>query len=138
VASSTTTNEDGVTCTIAAENVPLFLPSALPPDVRTASDMTRVSRMETRLRLAEARDALTDIRRLRRSIQWLWQFKKVNLSGMGNRPNTKSLTIYMRMNDQVNRAANKYRKARSALLVLDPYGAWQERLKELRKEDIRG
>jgi hypothetical protein len=42
------------------------------------------------------------------------------------------------MNNQVGRAANKYRKARSALLILDSGGEWQEQLKELQKEDIRG
>lgn len=138
VASSSAVNGDGVTCTVSAENTPLFLPSALPVNIQSASDMKRVCHMEIRLRLAEARDALTDIRRMRRSIQWLWQFKKVNLAGMGNRPNTKSQTIYNRMSNQVDRAANKYRRARSALLILDPDGAWQGELRELRKEDIRG
>ena len=118
VASSLAANGDGVTCAVSAENISLFLPSALPVNVQSVLDMTHVCRMETQLRLAEARDALTDIRRMRRSIQWLWQFKKANLSGMGNRPNTKSQTIYNRMSNQVDRAANKYQKARLALLIL--------------------
>lgn len=138
VASTTATDENETTTVQTAENVPLFLPSALPEHVRLTLDMKKICQMEIRLRQAEAHDALFEIRKGRRKAQWLWQFKKVNISGMGNKPNTKAVTIYLRINRSIQRAADKYRRARSALLILDPNGAWKENLKELRNEDIRG
>lgn len=94
--------------------------------------------MERRLRYAQAHDALAQIRRQRRIIQGLWQFKKINISGTGNRPNTRVLSTYTKLARKVTRAAHKYRTAHSALHVLDPDGNWKDELKELRQEDIRG
>jgi hypothetical protein len=48
------------------------------------------------------------------------------------------LGVYTRLHSKVQRAAERYRRARAALVNLDPGGTWQENLKELRKEDIRG
>jgi len=48
------------------------------------------------------------------------------------------LDVYTRLHTKVQCAAEKYRRARAALVNLDPGGTWQENLKELRKEDIRG
>lgn len=120
------------------ENAPLLLPSSLPSHIRTLSEMKRACDIEKRLRVAQADDALADIRKQRRIVQGLWQFKRIQLSGTGNRPNTKILTLYNRINHKIERAAHKYRTARLALLNLDPDGTWKDRLKELRKEDIRG
>jgi len=136
-ASPSTNDNDGPSVEII-ENSPLFLPSSLPADVRAASDMERVCCAEKRLRIAQADDALVEIRRQRRIIQGLWQFKRINVSGTGNRPNTRMLTLYNRINHKIERAAQKYRTAWLALMVLDPDGAWKDRLKELRREDIRG
>lgn len=94
--------------------------------------------MEIKLRKAAANDALSEVRRVRRNITKLWKYKKINVSGTGNRPNTRMLTLYNRLNVKVERAAEKYRRARAALVVLDPDGAWTTEFKELRKEDVRG
>lgn len=93
---------------------------------------------ERRLREPQADDALADIRRFRRTIQGLWQFKKLNVSGTGNKPNTRMLDLYNRIDYKLQRAANRYRIAYAALRALDPNGLWQERLKELRVVDLRG
>ena len=71
-------------------------------------------------------------------IQGLWQFKRLNVSGMGNKPNTRMLNLYKRFNDKTERAAAKYRSARLALEVLDPGGPWSLHLRELNKKDISG
>jgi hypothetical protein len=71
-------------------------------------------------------------------IQGLWQFKRLNVSGTGNRPNTRMLNLYKRFNGKTEWAAAKYRLARNALDVLDPGGPWSKRLKELNKKDISG
>ena len=120
------------------ENLMLHLPSSLPKSVHTLSEMKRICNMERRLRYAQAHDSLAQIRRQRRIIQGLWQFKKINVSGTGNRPNTRILSTYKRLSHKITRYAQKYRTARNALLLLDPDGDWREELKELRQEDIRG
>ena len=49
---------------------------------------------ERRLREPQADDALADVRRFRHTIQGLWQFKKLNISGTGNKLNTWMLDLY--------------------------------------------
>jgi hypothetical protein len=83
-------------------------------------------------------DALAQIRRQRRIIQGLWYFKKINVSGTGNRPNTCILTTYKGLTRKLARAVFKYRRAREALLVLDLDGDWKLELQVLRQEDISG
>ena len=121
-----------------AENIPLFLPSSLPPDIRALPELEAICQMELRLREPQADYALAEIRHHRRVIQGLWQFKRLNVSGTGNRPNTRMLNLYKRFNGKTERAVAKYHSARKALAVLDPGGLWSERLRELNKKDISG
>lgn len=120
------------------EDVPLFLPSALPPHLRALPELTKICQLERRLREPQADGALAEVRRQRRVIQGLWQFKRLNISGMGNKPNTRMITLYQRFDNKTRRAAEKYRSAWSALCILDPNGSWSLRLKELKKEHING
>jgi hypothetical protein len=120
------------------EDIPLFLPSSLPPHIRALPELQDICQLERRLREPQADDALGEIRRQRRVIQGLWLFKRMNMSGMGNKPNTRMTTLYKRFDNKTNRAAEKYQSARRALSVLDPDGSWSMRLKELKKEDISG
>ncbi|KAF8171335.1 hypothetical protein BJ912DRAFT_1025200 [Pholiota molesta] len=109
------------------ESMALRFPSSLPPEARALPELKEISD-----------DALADIRRQRRIIQGLWDFKKLNVSGTGNRPNTKLFDLYTRINQKLQRAAHRYHIAYHALSKLDPNGAWVERLKELHPKDIRG
>jgi len=118
------------------ENVPLYLPSALPVDAHASMD--HIVKKELRLRMAQADEALEDVRRGRRMITGLVQFKKLNISGAGNRPNTRMRTLYNRLQLRIQRAAERYRTARDALLVLNPDGPWQEKFRKLHTADIRG
>jgi len=138
LATSTAVDENGSPRVDVAEHVPLFLPSALPAHVRTSPGLAQVCNMEMRLRKADANDALSNIGRGRRNITRLWRHKKVHVSGTGNRPNTRMLGVYTCLHSKVQRAAKRYRRAHAALVNLDPGGTWQENLKELHKEDIRG
>ena len=121
-----------------AENISLFLPSSLPPHIRNLPELQDIGQLERRLREALADDALAEIRRQRCIIQGLWHFKKVNVSGTGNRPNTRMLTLWTRFDKKTKRAAQTYRTAWSALRILDPKGSWTSHLKELQDKDIRG
>jgi hypothetical protein len=120
------------------ESMPLYLPSSLPPDISQRLELKDICKAEYRLREAQADDALADVRRLRRIIQGFWQFKKVNVSGTGNRPNTKMLNLFTRFETKLQHAANQYNVAFTALKALDPNGGWKERLKELKPSDLRG
>ena len=57
------------------ESMPLYLPSSLPPDISQRPELKEIRETEYRLREAQADDALAEVRRLRRVIQGLWQFK---------------------------------------------------------------
>lgn len=120
------------------ENIPLFLPSSLPARIRSLPELKEICALEQRLREPQADDALAEVRRQRRVIQGLWLFKRLNISGTGNRPNTRMITLYKRFNKKTERAAEKYRSAWRALSVLDPNGSWSTRFKELKKEHISG
>lgn len=120
------------------ESMPLYLPSSLPPDISQRPELKDIREAEHRLREAQADDALADVRRLRRVIQGLWQFKKLNVSGTGNRPNTRMLNLYTRFETKLQHAANRYNVAYTALKALVPNGRWRERMKELKPSDLRG
>jgi hypothetical protein len=122
------------------ESTNLFLPSSLPSKLTNNPTIKRIAAKELRLRIAQADDALADIRRLRRLVTGLTNFKKLNVSGTGNKPTTRMRTLHNRMMNKVDRTANRYVAARRALLSLDPTGGnWKDRLRELDKaKDIRG
>ena len=121
-----------------AESIPLHLPSSLPQSLRQSPELSDVIEKERRLRVAQADDALADIRRQRRIISGLWQFKKLNVDGTGNRACTRMRTLYNRFNLRTQRCAGRYRAARDALVTLDPDGSWQSHLQVLKDNDIRG
>jgi hypothetical protein len=121
-----------------AELMPLYLPSSLPQHLRQLPKLTTVLKKECQLRIAQADDALAEIRHQRQIISGLWRFKKLNVDGTGNKACTRMRTLYNRFNLRTQRCAGCYRVARSALLVLDPNGSWQSRLKDLKDSDIRG
>jgi hypothetical protein len=121
-----------------AENTPLFLPSSLPIHIRNLPELQEICQLERRLREPQANDALAEIRRQRRIIQGLWQFKQLNVSGTGNKPNTRMLTLWKRFDNKTKRAAQAYRTAWSALRILDSNGSWTSHLMELKDKDISG
>ncbi|TDL25097.1 hypothetical protein BD410DRAFT_717811, partial [Rickenella mellea] len=119
-----------------AELSPLILPSALQVSDRIASSLPGLAEKERRLRLAQADDCLQQIRRLLRIKSNLWQYKLTNVSGQ--RASTRARSIIDRFGQKVQRHADRYRAARTALLALDPTGDWQTRLHVLNTGDIRG
>ena len=123
---------------IHPEVVSLYLPSSLPAHIRNLPEMKALCQLECRLREPQADDALADVRRQRRIIQGLWQFKRINVSGTGNKPNTRMLVLYKRLVSKMNRATEKYRVAYAALNVLEPNGSWSTRLKVLTDKDVSG
>ena len=76
------------------ESLSLYLPSSLPPKIRQCPELKEVHEAEQCLCEAQANNALAEVHRLHRVIQGLWQFKKINVSGTGNRANTRMLDSY--------------------------------------------
>jgi hypothetical protein len=70
------------------ETTPFFMSSSLPDYICTLPMLRDICQLERQLCEPQADDALTDIHRQCRIIQGLWQFKKLNVSGTGNKPNT--------------------------------------------------
>ena len=84
------------------EDIPLFLPSSLLSHIRALPEVGEICQLERRLREPQADDALAEIRRQRRVIQGLWLFKHMNMSGTGNKPNTRMITLYKRFDNKTS------------------------------------
>lgn len=123
---------------VKAEHMKLWLPSSLPPQYRQLPTLAALVRKEARLRLAQLSDSLEDIRRYLRVLTGITEFKRLNVSGAGQRMSGRIRSLYSRFQDKVMRATERYRAARTALEALDPRGDWSTRFKPLLKEDIRG
>ena len=121
-----------------AEAIPLYLPSSLPQRLRRLPELSAAVERERRLRVAQADDALADIRRQRQIISGIWQFKKLNTDGTGNKACTRMRALYNRFSFRTQRCAGEYRAARNALVTLDLGGSWESRLQVLKDTDIRG
>jgi hypothetical protein len=122
----------------AVEDIPLFLPSSLSSNMHDTPGFAGLLAHEVQLRIAQADDALANIRHHLRIISGFWQFKKVNVSGTGNQPNTRRCTLFNRLRHRTQGSVLCYRAAHSALLAADPEGKWQDRLKSLNDTDVRG
>ena len=119
---------------IPSESMPLYLPSSLPCGLRQT--VASLAEKEQRLRLAQADDALTELRRLLRISMGLWNYKFRQI-GPSQRASTRTRALIDHFKDKIHRCAERYRAARAALLSLDPAGSWILRLHDLKNEDIR-
>ena len=120
------------------EDIPLHLPSSLSSSLRKSLSIDNLLNVEIRMRVAQANDALEEIRRYRRVIIGVHQFKRTNISGDGNKKNTRARELMARYSQKANHSIERYRVAYATLGLVDPTGSWGERLRDLRDEDIRG
>ena len=120
------------------ESAPLHFPSSLPPEICLLPELEDICRVECCLCQSQADDALADICHLHCVIQGFWYFKKANLSGTRNKPNTRMLNSYKQMNCRLQCAIHCYCTAYAALVALNLNGSWTEHLKVLNPADIRG
>ncbi|KAG6808449.1 hypothetical protein H0H92_004083 [Tricholoma furcatifolium] len=118
------------------EALPLHLPSSLTAKLR--EQLVDLAEKEERLQFAQADDSLSEIRRHRRILTGLYQFKKLNVSGTGNRPNTHMYGLFKQFNDRIDRFASRYHLAYTALSCLSPSGSWTAQFKKLEPGDISG
>lgn len=120
---------------IPSYDIALHLPSSLPLRMRTSQ---KLFEYEFRLRMAQAYEALDEIRGHLRLRTHMYQYKDRNI--VGQRANTRSRTLLSRVQVKVNASAKKYTCARNALTALaQRTGAvgWDTQLRELSDEDLR-
>jgi hypothetical protein len=122
--------------TTPPESIHLHLPSAIPVHLRLSSCLFNLPELEKRLRLAQADDALSDLRKQLRVSMGLQRYKTTQI-GPSQRTGTRSRALIARFEEKTQRCAERYRAARSALLVLDPDGDYKTRLRVLKDEDIK-
>jgi hypothetical protein len=121
---------------IEPEDILLHLPSAVG---RRAICNDTLRRYEWEHRLAQANDALNEIRDQLRLRSHLYNFK--DRFARGQRENMKSRSTLNRVNEKIDFSATKYRVAHAALTQLAPLlneTGWEKALKPLLKDDIKG
>ena len=121
-----------------AESVKLWLPSHLDTAERDSLCLEGIVTIERELRFGQLDDALNELRRARRIRRGLVTFHKVQLTGEGQKTQTRSRAVMHTIQERINRAVRRYRVARDALLQLDPSGTWQELYPALNDCDNRG
>lgn len=120
------------------ENLPLWLPSNLPEIYRTGDLTLKLLGMEQRLRLAQVEDSLSDIRRLRRIMRGISEFKRLNITGTGTKGNARVRDLYSSFERKQKVSVERYRAAYRALKRMDPAGSWSSNFRDLLDSDLTG
>ncbi|KAJ7079051.1 hypothetical protein C8R43DRAFT_1143320 [Mycena crocata] len=127
-----------------AEDVKLWLPSALRDDERVDGCRKGLPEMEAKLRAGQCRDALSNVRNRLHAKRHLLTYRDTNVAGQ--KAATRAYTLIERVGERVETAAAKYRRARLALIALkgvDACGEWKDmqvrdiQLDEEREVDAR-
>ncbi|KAI9070330.1 hypothetical protein FKP32DRAFT_1558146, partial [Trametes sanguinea] len=118
------------------EDVRIGLPSEIHAAHRALAGTPRLQEMEARLREAQCRDALQEIRNRLHIINHLYRYKQANVRHQG--PNTRVRADLASQDERKARAVDKYRRARRAMLTLSGPGEWEGRFRRLEDKDVRG
>jgi len=121
----------------AVQNIPLLLPSSLPPEHLSRCSKRLVS-MEMELRIGQCRDSLSQLRTNLTAQTRLLKHKYVNVRHQV--PNTRSRDLLNRVSGKIEACAVKYRHSFKMLQALDPSesSTWRSEFLELRPQDVRG
>lgn len=117
------------------ENEKLWLPSAIPSEMRKMVCCDQVDLIEERLRKARAYDALDSVHHTLRVKTKMVQFKNKNIRGQWS--SGRSREIIDRVHDRVKSFVERYRRSRAALLCLVGPGEWEQELRVMEQEDVR-
>lgn len=121
---------------VHAEQIPLFLPSAISSDIQCSK---KALEYEWRLRKAQAYDALESLRNRLCLRTHMYKFKDRFVTGQ--RQNTRARSTINYVEAKIQADAERYRSAYSALTVLGPLLGEEssiDDLKTLSHEDIQG
>lgn len=125
------------TASLLPEREYLWLPSAIPKDMRGQACIPNLVQMELRMQLAVADDSLDNLRRQLRIASTIRYHSRTSGAGTSQRLGSRTQSVLQRFADKVERCTARYRAAYAALVSLDPDGEWTERLLPLKAEDIR-
>ncbi|KAJ7687974.1 hypothetical protein B0H16DRAFT_1753198 [Mycena metata] len=98
------------------EEMKLWLPSEMKAEVRRRVCRKGVAEVEGKVRAAQCTDALNDLRSRLHAQKHLITWR--NSNSTGQRAATRSATLIGRVGDRISRVADKYRRAREALIEL--------------------
>lgn len=120
------------------ERINLWLPSSLPKSLWETGCAPGLVTKEHRLRLAQADDALNELRRQLRISASILDYKKATIKGTSQKMGTRARTVMVRFHDKTYRCAERYDAAYRALTIFDPDGIWNRRLLPLdHAKDLR-
>ncbi|RDB24457.1 hypothetical protein Hypma_008439 [Hypsizygus marmoreus] len=117
------------------ETIPIHLPSSIATHARS-SVCPNLAAVEDRLRYAHAHEALEDLRRQLRTRSLAARFKSENVRSQG--PHTRMRGLQDQIEVKVRAARDRYNIARDALLRLWGSGNWENTLRLLGADDVRG
>ena len=129
---------DSVSHEEAPEEIPLFLPSDISSIHWETGCSSGLVALETKLRIAQAGDALDRLKHHLCVYSGLVTYKIRQVSGPGQKANTRARNLLNRFKSKIDRSVDRYRAARLALEVLLPTGEWQTYFKPLQSHHIRG
>ena len=119
----------------------LLLPSEFSVDDRNSLCPPDISALEFRFRYAQADDSLAELRRLLRLKRNL-RDENTKHPLLAQKSVTRTKGIFNSFEAKINRSANRYSHARSAMLALDPDQkigpGWIKRFQTLDSTDVRG
>ena len=99
--------------------------------------MPGLHEIELKLRIAQTSDALEQLKQHLRIYSSFVKYKIRQVSGPGQKANTRARNLVTRLRQKAMRSAERYKMCRAALEVLDPTGDWKERLRPLLAGDIQ-
>lgn len=115
----------------------LNFPSSFKREVRERITTKAIYDKERALRKAVGYDSLHELRQLMIRAFVLVNWKLQHISGPGQKLNTRANSTISELYEKRSIFVKRYRRARAALVELDPNGDWKEDLLELRDEDIK-
>ncbi|KAJ6535031.1 hypothetical protein B0H19DRAFT_900657, partial [Mycena capillaripes] len=118
-----------------SEKDDLFLPSTFTAETRSDLNLQALAQVEYELRMGQAFDALGELRTAIKTLNWNLQIKKEAIHGTGAL--TKAQNFLKTLSNDIQLAADAYRRARVALVKL---GMPEDHsvLKSLQKSDLFG
>ena len=128
-------NTKDASISVNIEECILYLPSDLSEADRSKYCPADLTKMEDRLRFAEASDALESLRHHLRTRSVTNRFKVANVTGQAH--NTRARETQGRIDVKVRAAELQYRRSREALFKLRHHGSWEDTLQVLAASDVR-
>lgn len=133
-----TEDAEDASWSIESENVKLFLPSQLPSSLWGTGCMLGLHEIELKLRIAQISDTFEQMKQHLCVYSSAVHYKITQVSGPGQKANTRARVLLIRLKEKVTRCAERYKVSRAALQILSPTGDWQEHFRPLLAGDIKG